>query len=216
MAEGGSAPPAWARGMVSALARGDHRYLLRTADLALDAARADPPLLARVHTWLAQAWSKEGDLEQARDHLRLAVRAAKEAGDRQGLEEIRALRRQVLERARGEPPPPSPPTGALSAALPAPSPLADDAAQRALAALGAGEHEAALAHALAAREAARRGADPKAEVVALLAMARVPGHADAALLAARDVADLSGDMNLVAAVAGSARELGVDLGARVF
>ncbi|MCB1033776.1 MAG: 2-oxo acid dehydrogenase subunit E2, partial [Acidobacteria bacterium] len=41
---------------------------------------------------------------------------------------------------------------------------------------------------------------------------RTGGHADAAVLAARDVADLADDKNLAAAVGRAARELGVDLG----
>ncbi|MCK6505213.1 hypothetical protein L6R53_17740 [Myxococcota bacterium] len=212
---GGASPPVWARGMVAALARGDHRYVLRTADLALEAAAADPALLARVHTWLAQAWSRDGDTEQAREHLRLAIRAVKEAGDEAGLAQIRGLRRQVLEQARSReeaspPPPPGPP------AAPAPSWSGEDRAAQAIAALARGDEHAAVEHAIAAREQARRAADPKGEVVALLALARVPGHADAALRAARDVADHAGDNNLVAAVVRGARELGVDLGVRVF
>jgi hypothetical protein len=203
--------------MVAALARGDHRYVLRTAELAVEVAAADPALLARVHTWVAQAWSKEGDTEQAREHLRLAIRAVKEAGDEVGLAQIRGLRRQVLDPARA-------PRDETGEAVPSPAPAAaaapswsgEDRAAQAIAALARGDADAAVAHAIAAREQARRAADPKGEVVALLALARVPGHADAALRAARDVADHSGDNNLVAAVVRGAREQGVDLGVRVF
>lgn len=206
--------PAWARGMVAALSSGDHRYVLRTAELATEAAQDQPALLARVHTWIAQAWAEDGDLDRARDHIRLAIRAVKEAGDDQGLRQIRGLRRQLLARAKLAPaavsaaPADAPPT--------LPAPPDDSATGRALKALAAGDHDSALRHAIEAREQARLGADPKGEVLALLAMARVPGHADGALRAARDVADHAGDKNLVAAVARAGRELGVDLGVKVF
>lgn len=202
--------PAWARGVVAALARGDHRYVLRTAELSLEAAADDPALLARVHTWIAQAWARDGDTERARDHIRLAIRAVKDADDPDGLAAIRSLRGQILAQARQVEPPPAaaPPT--------LPPPPDDTAAGRALKALDAGDHDSALQHATDAREQARAAADPKAEVIALLAMARVPGHADAAVLAARDVADLADDKNLAAAVGRAARELGVDLGMKIF
>ncbi len=205
------AAPPWARGMVAALGRGDHAYVLRTADLAVDAAADDPALLARVHTWIAQAEAARGDLDAARDHIRLAIRAVKQAGDDQGLAQIRTLRRDIIDRARGR-------KGRAREAAPPtlPPPPQDTALGRALRSLARGDHSAALAQATRAREAAREAGDPKAEVLALLAMARLPGHADAALLAAREIADLADDMNLAAAVAREARELGIDLGTHVF
>lgn len=203
------APPVWARGMVSALQRGDHRYVVATGPMALDAAKDDPPLLARVHTWLAQSHARLGDLDAARDHIRLAIREVKAIGDEEGLRQVRELRRQVLAQAKGQPDAPAaPPT--------LPPPPADTPLGRALAALRLGEPVEAMRLAVAAREAAALAGDPKAEVIALLTMARIPGHAEAALFTARDRADHSGDMNLVAAVARAARELGVDLGSHVF
>ena len=47
-------------------------------------------------------------------------------------------------------------------------------------------------------------------------MARVPGHAEAALRSAHDVADHAGNEGLVSAVVRAAEELKVDLGRRVF
>ncbi len=196
--------------MVAALARGDHRYVLRTAEMALEAAKDDLPLLARVHTWIAQAHARAGDTDAAREQLVLAVRAVKQAGDEEGLRQIRALRRQVLAQARAasEPPP------GLAASLPPPP--EDTPLGRALAALAQGDEARALTEATHAREDARRAGDAKAEVLALLALARLPGHADSSLRAARDVADLADDQNLIAAVAAQARQLGVDLGVMVF
>jgi len=203
--------------MVASLQRGDHGAVLRAADMALEAAADDLALRARVHTWLAQAWERAGDLDRARDHIRLAIRDAKEVGDPAGLDAIRGLRRRVLARLRQagqQTDPAAPPAPALPE--PAGDPLADPALGKALQALRGGDPDAALRHAIAAREAARQSADPKAEVLALLAMARVPGHAEAALRSAHDVADHAGNEGLVSAVVRAAEELKVDLGRRVF
>ncbi len=199
------AAPAWARGMVAALARKDHRYVLSNAEPALQAASDQPGLLARVHTWLAQAHHGLGQDEEAREQIRLAVRAVKEAGDPEGLAQIRGLRRTILAAAQAAEESPPPPPEAEDPEL---SP--------ALAALRAGQHELALDRARQAREAARMRADPRTEVLALLLMARVPGHTEASVLAAREVADSVGDMNLVTAVTRAARELGMELSVRVF
>lgn len=203
------AAPAWARGMVAALARRDLRYVLSNAEPALHAADGQPGMLARVHTWLAQAHHGLGEHEAAREQIRLAVRAVKEAGDSEGLAQIRALRRTILAAADA--------AESAEAKAPAPPPEAEDPElSPALAALRLGQHELALERSRQAREAARMRADPRTEVLALLVMARVPGHTEASLLAAREVADSVGDMNLVTAVTRAARELGVELSVRVF
>jgi hypothetical protein len=52
--------------------------------------------------------------------------------------------------------------------------------------------------------------------MALLALARAPGEAEAAVREAADVADRSNDMNLVTAVARAARAAGVVLPPLIF
>lgn len=205
--------PAWARGMVAALARGDHGYVLHNGALALDAAGTDAGLRARVHCWLAQAHLGRGQREEARSQLVQALRAAREAGDEAGVQQIRALRARVL--ALPEPAAPEVESPEAEAAGSDPTEGEAELAP-ALAALRAGRHEEALALARKAREEGRMRADPRAEVLALLLIARVPGHAEAALLAAHERADLSGEPNLVAAVTKAGRELKVDLGLRIF
>lgn len=207
------AAPAWARGMVAALGRGDHRYVVHNAEPALEAAADQPGLLARVHTWLAQAHLGLGQHDAAREQVRLAIRAVKLADDAEGLAQIRGLRRRILAAIDAA----EAGANADDAAPVAPPPEAEDPElSPALAALRAGQHELALERASQARQAARRRADPRTEVLALLVMARVPGHTEASLLAAREVADSVGDMNLVTAVTRAAAELDFDLGVRVF
>lgn len=166
---------------------------------AADAAQR-PDLCARAWTWLGHAHLYRSELGPARRALRQAAALATALGDDQGLAAISQLRQAVGAKA-------------MQAAPPA---QADTPIGRACLALDAGDHALGARLAREARDAARADEDPRGEVLAWLALARVPTEADAAVRAAADVADRSGDRNLVTAVAHAARAAGVVLAPKVF
>lgn len=187
-----------AREVVAALARGDGRTALRLVEPALAAAEGRPRLVARLYAWTAQARLFVGDAKGAWAAVTRAVRAARQAGDAGAIPSLRALQAQAAIALQAAQAPPNPPDTPLS---------------RALAAFDAGDLERGEALARAALAAAT---NPRDEVLALLALGRVPREAWASIRRAAQVADASGDMNLVAAVARAARAAGVDLGTYVF
>jgi len=165
---------------------------------AADAA-SRPDLCARGLAWLAQAQLGIGDLSGARVALRRAAAIATAIDDTAGLQAIRELRQQVGARAMAAPP-----------AAPAPD---ETLIGQACAAFDAGDAEGGLALATEAHATAQT---PRDEVLALLAIARAPGHAERAVLQAALVADAASDFNLVHAVSRAARAAGVSLPAKVF
>ncbi len=166
---------------------------------ALRAAAGRPALQARLHAWGAQAHMASGDLDAADAALLrakgLAVRAGDRAGLRalKGLEEQSAARRVAQSRVIGEGP-----------------------AARALAALQDGDEETGVRLAQQAREMARKLGDAREEVLSLLVLSRVDHLAAQAIAEAAQVADESGDWNLITAVARGARVAGIPIPARVF
>ena len=176
--------------------------LLDEALAALPAPDQRPALQARLHGWRCQALLDLRRPAEASTAALHAIRAARAAGDDDGVIALRQLQQQAAAQA-----------AALRAA-----PAGDDDSPLALAvaALDAGALQKGELLALGAREHARRAADPRGEVFALLALARIPRRAASAIRQAAQVADTSGDKNLVTAVARAASAAGVPLTPRVF
>ena len=168
---------------------------------ALPLAAERPALAGKLHAWAAQASLQLQEARQARRHLSASLRLARSADDAEALRALAPLQQAVF--------------AALTAASrPAPEP--ETPAARAVAAYDAGDFALGERLARDARQAARGTGDTKEEIVALLALARSPGLAEASLREAAEVADTSGDRNLVTAVAKACRAAGVDLGTKVF
>ena len=198
-------PAARMLGMVAALRQGRPEDVLRDAPSTLEAVADEPLLTARVHAWLAQAHLATGDLVEASRAARAAITAAKAGGDTAGVEQLRGLLGQITLARQ-----------AAATQANEPPPLPDTPVARASAALDAGRNDEGEALALTARAAAQADGDAREEVLALLALARVPHRTREALLAARDVADDSDDMNLVTAVAHAADAAGLPFPPKVF
>ncbi len=180
----------------------DPRGALALAADALPLTAGRPGLEARLRCWSAQAHIELGAFKPAREALRAALAVAQAAGDPDGESAVAQLRLQLSARQ-------------LAAAPPA-AELPDTPVGRAAAAFDRGDPEAGARLAREARAAAAAVGDPREEVMALLALARAPGEAEAAVREAADVADRSNDMNLVTAVARAARAAGVALPPLIF
>jgi len=184
------------------LQAGDPRGALREIAAALPLMAGRPALEARLRCWSAQAQMDLGDFKEARTALREALTLAQASGDPAGESAVAQLRLQLSARQLAKAPP--------AAELP------DTPVGRAAAAFDRGDVAEGARLAQEARLAAVQDADPREEVMALLALARAPGEAEAAVRAAADVADRSNDRNLVTAVARGARAAGVVLPPRIF
>lgn len=203
-------PPSGAAGDLDAAAAAAYQLLqarqpaeaVARLEALIDDAAERPALQARLHAWSAQAHLALYDPSAARRHLSRALRIARSQGDADALEALQPLQQMVF--------------AALTArAAPGPE-LPDTPAARAVAAYDAGDPVEGARLALEARATAQQSGDAKEEVVALLALARSPEHTAGALLEAADVADRSGDFNLVTAVAKAARAAGRPLDPKVF
>jgi hypothetical protein len=183
--------------MVLALKKGDSAKALDVAEAAYQGAEGRPALEARVLTWWAQALRLAGDRDGARARLGAALAKAEEAGDDQGGEAIQTLLAELA-------PPAKPPLVSTT-----PVGLAVEA-------LGKGELKRGELLALGAHRLAVRDGDVREQVLALLALARLPHRTNAAISAAARLADESGDANLVTAVAKAAKEAGQALPKHVF
>lgn len=183
-------------------------------EAALAALRSHDPSLAldllrdcsgaHAHAYRGQAYRDLGLFDEADRELMHAIHLAKQAGDTSGVSELRALRAPI--------------TGALAARA-----AADTEREQLLAADESamdGETLLRLADALAgdprAAEVARRAralaVDPRGTVLALLAEARAdPERAAERVREAHQTADEADDHNLIAAVARTAKLLGVEL-----
>jgi len=189
--------------MVQALAQQDGDQALAIGVALAPLIEERPTLLARHAAWTAQAHILRREYDLARGALKRAIALAEAAGEVDVLPDLRRLTTEIFQ-ARS----------AIAAARS--GPLPDTLLGRALAAIDGGDFGHGTDLALSAREAARADEDPREEVLALLALARIPGRASDAVQAAHAVADASSDRNLVTAVAQAARAAGIDLPKRVF
>ena len=166
-------------------------------DAADAAERSD--LCARGLAWLGQSYLATHSISDARKALRKAAAVATAIGDQAGLEAIRELRHQW---------------GAQAMATRSTTTTHDDSPiGRACAAFDAGDSAQGI---VLAQEALQAAQSPRDEVLALLAMARAPSHAETSVLKAAQVADRSNDFNLITAVTRAARAAKVRLPPKVF
>ena len=138
------------------------------------------------------------DARGARKSLRAALVAARSTGLPAEVDALKPLQAQVLAAASAEGPPLAPP---------------DTPVGRACAAIDAGDHEEG---AKLAKLALDMAPDTRGKVFSLLALARIPDQAEAAIHQAAAIADRDGDPNLVTAVAHASRASGVVLAPKVF
>ncbi len=174
---------------------------LPTFIAAADAA-GRPDLCARALAWLGQAHLSLHQLSDARAALRQAAHIAEALGDHAGLASIRALRQTVGQVA-------------MAAAAP-PPPTVDTPVARACAALDAGDTRSGEDLATEALHAAQAANDSREEVLAWLALARLPHRRAEAIREAAAVADRASDFNLVTAVAHAAAAAGMPLAPKIF
>lgn len=184
-----------------AIARGAPREALGLCAEAQVAAADRPALLARLLAWEAQAAVDVGEGPRARQALRRARGLAQSIGDTEGDAALAGLQAQLMQRLMASRPPP---------------PDEGTDIGRALAAFDRGEVEEGARLAAHCASLARADGDARGEVLALLALARSPSATVSAIEAAQEVADLSGDFNLVTAVSKAARAAGQTLAPRVF
>jgi hypothetical protein len=182
--------------MVLALRKGDGAKALQVAEVAYEGAAGRPALEARVLTWWAQALRIAGDRDGARARLGAALAKAEEAGDGEGVAAIQPLLAELAP---------------LAAKPSVTSPVG-----LAVEALDKGETKRGELLALGAHRLAVRDGDLREQVLALLALARLPHRTHAAIEEAARVADESGDANLVTAVAKAAKAAGRALPKHVF
>lgn len=184
-----------------AIQRGDNRLALSLGAEAQAAADERPALLARLLAWEAQAAAALGEGPRARQALRRARGLAQSMGDTEGDAALASLQAQLMQRLMASRPPPPDEGTELG---------------RALAAFDRGDVEGGARMAALCVELARADGDPRAQVLALLALARSPTAAAGAIEEAHRVADASGDFNLVTAVSKAARAAGLTLAPHVF
>jgi tetratricopeptide (TPR) repeat protein len=194
---------------------------------AADALRAPdcPALEARAAAYRAQALRELGRLDEAERSAAAAVQLAKRAGDTDGVTQLRGLHASILAGLAATRAAAKERTGDAMLAE-----LADDVllgdllggeraavlVRKAGALADAGQVEACLAVTERAVTEARAAGAPREHVLALLCAARVSPEPAASIMAAHRVADATGDMNLVTAVARAARAAGVVLPAPGF
>ncbi|MFT5680794.1 MAG: hypothetical protein ACI8RZ_001700 [Myxococcota bacterium] len=183
------------------LSREDAAGTLELFEDALAASVDRPALRARLHGWHAQALLQVRRPEEASSAALRGIRAARSIGDADGVAALRDLQTQAIAQA-----------GALRA-LP---PDVTTPVGMAVAALDAGRDKAGEIFALGAFRQAREAGDNREAVLSLLALARLSHRTETALKQAHGIADASGDMNLVTAVAKAAKASGIDLGVKVF
>ena len=184
-----------------AIQRGAPREALGLSAEAQVAAADRPELLARLLAWEAQAAADVGEGPRARQALRRARGLAQSIGDTEGDAALAGLQAQLMQRLMASRPPPP-----------------DEATPigRALAAFDRGDEDEGVRLAAHCLALGRADGDPRAQVLALLAIARSPSRASGAIEEALNVADKSDDFNLVTAVSKAAKAAGLSLPPRVF
>lgn len=175
---------------------------------------------ARAEAYRAQALRTLGRLDEADSAAAAAIALARQAGDVEGVAQLRELRASIVaslaaervaaaERARDAGLATTPVATLLAGAADGP-----ERARRLLRRAGALADAGNLAEATRTARIARDEAedDPRESVLALLSMARTDrAGAERWIRDAHAVADASDDMNLVTAVAHAARAAGVVL-----
>ena len=184
--------------LVQALARQDADKAITLSELLFPMTQGRPGLQARVAAWAAQAHQLNGDLDSALTHIRDAISLAQAAGETDAISPLRQLKASIVSGR-----------AAIAAAMQAPLP--DTPVGRALTEIDKGNNEEGGKLARQARLLAQSEGNYRDEVLALLALARIPGQEDSAIRAAYLVADESDDKNLVTAVSRAANTAKVEL-----
>ena len=202
-----------------ALRRRDAAGALR----ALDGLRSSEPLVAgRAASYRAQALRDLDRLDEAERAVAEALRLVKQAGDAEGLAEVRALHASIVAGMAAQRVATmgrdkdaalcDTPTHVLLADAADATERAARMVRKATALADAGRHVEATHLACVARVEAKAAGSSREEVLACLTLARTePGQVAAHILAAHAIADVSDDMNLVMAVAHAARATAVTL-----
>jgi tetratricopeptide (TPR) repeat protein len=185
------------------LSQSDPEGAIEAIDAALGRLGEERPgLRARLWGWRCQALLDQREPQSAIRAIRQALRAAREAGDADGLKALRELQSQAM---------------AQSAALKVPPPDNDESPLAlAVRALDEGKEQLGEILALGALAHARREGTPREVVFACLALARVPRRTARAIADALAFADASGDMNLITAATRAAQAAGITIEPRVF
>lgn len=184
------------------LSQGNNDGAIESIDDALARLGEERPgLRARLWGWRCQAHLNQRDAQQAITAVREGLRAARDAGDVNGLKALRDLQSQAM---------------AMAAALKVTAPTDDAPLSQAIRALEAGKEQLGEILALGALAHARKEGTPRDVVFAYLTLARVPRRTEAAILDAHRYADTTSDKNLVTAVARAASAAGVTIAPKVF
>jgi len=192
--------------IIDHLKREEGGPVLALAPQALEASKDNPALRARVLAWLGQAEMFEGNYKGAAAAVRQAKALAEQSGDGAAVNQLKSLLAQITMRRQAA-------SGLASAPA---SEILDTPLFRADAAISRGAHEEGEALAQAAIAAAVQSGNARDQVLGLLTIARIPGRAAQSIGEAAAVADASGDMNLVTAVAQAARAAGIEIAPKVF
>jgi hypothetical protein len=221
-----SGPWALLNHAVDALRGERHGEALLALDAALSGDALPPGARARALGMRAQALLGAGQLDLAKDTLILALRAARALGDAEGVTQLRALNQSIYaalahrdEQARLA----AEEATRLQESLESLLAAAQSPEERVMALIRkanqAADHDAPDLP-LARRAVAEADALPggiREQVLARLCLARsCPEEAPRWLEDARDRADDADEPNLVDAVAGAARAMGVRFAERVF
>jgi len=194
------------------LQRNQPQRVLTEGPDALRAAAGRPRLRARIHAWMAQAYWMQGDIANASQALKRAQAIAGANQDVAGMKALVQLE-DTLRHPRVAEDAPISPARVLPESLrqPEASPLA-----HAVTALQQGNTTLAEEIADRALAAAIGQKEPKQQVVALLILAQLEHRQTAALEQAAQVADALQDMNLVTAVSKAAKSVGYQFPQKVF
>lgn len=180
--------------------------VLALAPQALEASKDNPALRARVLAWLGQAEMFEGNYKGASAAVRQAKALAEQGGDTAAVNQLKSLLAQITMRRQA---------ASGLAAVPQ-NEILDTPLFRADAAISRGDLEQGEALARTAIAAAVESGNARDQVLGLLTIARIPGKAAESIAEAGAIADASGDMNLVTAVAQAARAAGIEIAPKVF
>jgi len=183
------------------LQSGEHQAALSACDQAIALANERPKLQARIHAWRAQALSGLHRYKEAQGAALRGLSMARRCGDTQGVEPLRAIHRDIAARL---------------AVLEKPVHSEQTPLTYALAAFDRSDLSSGIQYALEALSEAEASGLSRDLVLAYLALARAPNEAPTAILSAYHIAQESGDMNLISAVARAATSAQISLPVHVF
>ena len=159
-----------------------------------------PRIKAKILGWCAQSQQQQRQLQNAIDLYSQAIQTAKEAGDHDGVEAFQAEKSMLVEQLSVQ----------KTSSKESSSPL-----QQGIAMLKTKTNRAETLLLSSVAQADDDG-DAKAQVLARLALARLPTYRESMLHEAMNLAQQEGDMNLVTAVKKTMDQLGVSVKPHIF